>query len=205
MVEPSEVADAIREEREAPGARVEEKFRRFTAVYLGIVAALLAITMLGGSHATKVMLNANIQASDIYGYYQAKYMRQTAYRLFADQLEAQLAAQPDLPEAAKAKTVAAIKRWREQAARYESDPASGTGKQELLAQAKAWEAKRNHATAQDPNFEFAEALYQIAIVLGSVAIVAASRALVNFSGTLAILATLLMINGYFLIVQLPLE
>jgi hypothetical protein len=33
---------------------------------------LLAIALLGGSNATKVMLNANTQASDIYSVYQSK-------------------------------------------------------------------------------------------------------------------------------------
>jgi hypothetical protein len=42
-------------------------------------------------------------------------------------------------------------------------------------------------------------------VLGSVSIVAASRPLVKLSGALAVLATLLMINGYFLLVALPLD
>jgi hypothetical protein len=42
-------------------------------------------------------------------------------------------------------------------------------------------------------------------VLGSVSIVAASRPLVNLSGVLAIAGTLLMINGYFLLVHLPFE
>jgi Domain of unknown function (DUF4337) len=61
------------------------------------------------------------------------------------------------------------------------------------------------AAERYPNFDFAEALFQIAIVLGSVSIVAASRALVKLSGGLAVVASRLMINGYFLIVHLPLE
>jgi hypothetical protein len=166
---------------------------------------LLAITSLGGSNATKVMLNANIQASDVYAYYQSKYIRQTAYRLAADQLEAELAAQPGMPDAAKAKSADAVRRWRATAERYETDPASGQGKKELLATAKGWESKRDRAAERDPNFDFAEALFQIAIVLGSVSIVAASRPLVRLSGVLAIVAALLMINGYFLVVHLPVD
>jgi len=166
---------------------------------------LLAITSLGGSNATKVMLNANIQASDIYGYYQSKYIRQTVYQTIAEELEAQLLAQPDMQEAAKAKFEEAIRRYRSRAERYESDPSTGEGKRELLAKAKEWEARRDHAAERDPNFDFAEALFQIAIVIGSVSIVAASRSLIKLSGGLAILGSLLMINGYFLIVHLPFE
>ena len=48
-----------------------------------------------------------------------------------------------------------------------------------------------------PNFDFAEALFQIAIVLESVSIVAASRSLVKLSGVLAAVGTLLMLTGIF--------
>jgi len=48
-----------------------------------------------------------------------------------------------------------------------------------MAKAKEWDHKRDHAAAKIPNFEYAEAAFQIAIVLGSVAIVAASPALLG--------------------------
>ena len=204
-MEATEIAEKIRGEDEADSAAADATFRKFTGIYLGIVAMLLAITALGGSNATKPMLNANIQASDVYGYYQAKNIRQTAYQLTAEQLEAELLALPDMPEAARVKIEDRIKRYRDRVDRYETDPSTGEGKKELLAKAKEFEARRDHASERDPNFDFAEALFQIAIVLGSVSIVAASRPLVNLSGILAIAGTLLMINGYFLLVHLPFE
>jgi uncharacterized protein DUF4337 len=204
-VESTEIAETIQGDHEAHSERADATFRKLTGIYLGVVAMLLAITALGGSNATKTMLNANIQASDTYGFYQARNIRQTGYQLAADQLEAQLAAQPDTPDAAKTKIEAAIKRFRARVERYESDPSTGEGKQELLAKAKEWENKRDRAAERDPNFDFAEALFQIAIVLGSVSIVAASRSLVKLSGALAVAASLLMINGYFLLVHLPFE
>lgn len=205
-MEPTEIAEAIHgHHEEAHDAHADAGFRRLTGIYLGIVAMLLAIATLGGSNATKVMLNANIQASDTYGYYQSKNIRQNAYRLAADQLDAQLAAEPQMPAPAKARIADAVKRWRATAERYQTDPASGRGLKELLVTAKEWEARRDRAAERDPNFDFAEALFQIAIVLGSVSIVAASRPLVKLSGGLAVIATLLMLNGYFLLVHLPLE
>ena len=204
-METTEIAETIHGGHEAHGAEGDATFRKYAAIYLGIVAMLLAITSLGGSNATKVMLSANIQASDTYGFYQSRNIRQTLYQITAEELEAQLLAQPDMPETAKAKIGEAIKRYHARVERYESDPATGEGKKELLAKAKEWETKRDQAAQRDPNFDFAEALFQIAIVLGSVSIVAASRALVKLSGGLAFVATLLMINGYFLVVHLPLE
>jgi uncharacterized protein DUF4337 len=204
-VEAQEIAEAIRGEDAERRVEADASFRKFTGIYLGIVAMLLAITTLGGSNATKTMLNANIQASDTYAYYQSKDIRQTDYRLAADQLTARLAADPAMPPAAKAQIADMIERWRAKAARYESDPIGGRGKKELLATAKTWETRRERAARQDPNFDFSEALFQIAIVLGSVAIVAASRPLRRLSAVLAFLAFLLMLNGYFLLLQLPLD
>ena len=204
-MEATEIAETIHGGHEAHSPEGDASFRRFAAIYLGVIAMLLAITSLGGSNATKVMLNSNIQASDIYGYYQSKYIRQTVYQTTADELEAGLLAQPDMAQAAKDKLGETIRRYRSRAERYESDPSTGEGKKELLAKAKEWEAKRDHAAERDPNFDFAEALFQIAIVIGSVSIVAASRSLIKLSGGLAIVGSLLMINGYFLIVHLPFE
>jgi uncharacterized protein DUF4337 len=205
-VEATEIAEKIHGEGHAAhSAEADADFRKYTGIYLGIVAMLLAITALGGAHATKTIVNSNIQASDIYGYYQAKNIRQTVYELTAAQLDSELLALPEMPEAAKTKIQDRIKRYRERVDRYESDPSTGDGKKELLAKAKEFEVRRDHAAERDPNFDFAEALFQIAIVLGSVSIVAASRSLVKLSGALAIVGTLLMINGYFLLVHLPFE
>jgi Domain of unknown function (DUF4337) len=204
-VEATEIAEKIHGEHEAHSAEADANFRKFTGIYLGIVAMLLAITALGGAHATKTIVNSNIQASDTYSFYQARNIRQTAYQIAAEQLDAELLAQPEMPDAAKAKMTQMVKRYRDRVDRYESDPKTGDGKKELLEKAKELEARRDHAAERDPNFDYAEALFQIAIVLGSVSIVAASRPLVHLSGILAIAGTLLMINGYFLLVHLPFE
>jgi hypothetical protein len=201
-MEASEIADSISEAHEHhAGRRIGDDFRKLTGVYVGFVAMLLAIAALGGGNAVKEMLSANIHASDTYAFYQAKYMRQLSYQIAAEQLELQTSA--GLPEAASNKAAEMIKHYRDTAARYESDPQAKNGKKELLDRAHEWEAKRDHAAAQNPNFEFAEALLQIAIVLGSVSIVASSRALLGVSGVLAICGLLLTINGYLLLAPFP--
>jgi hypothetical protein len=203
MVDETDIPEPVHEQVESHSERGDAGFRRWAAIYLGVVAMLLAISSLGGGKATKEMLGASIRASDAYAFAQAKYLRETAYELSADQFEAEIAAQPSMPEAAKAAMTASIDKHRKAAARYASDPQSGEGRKELLEKAKEWEALRDHAEKQDPNFEFAAALFQIAIVLGSVAIVATSRALLGLSAVLTSIATLLTINGYFLFVSLP--
>src|SRR5829696_1502866 len=206
-VEAHELAEHIHEHAEphehAHAAPTRDWFRRAAGIYIGLVAMLLAISSLGGAEATKEMLNSNIHASDTYAFYQSKYIRQVQLQTSAEQLELLGATSQTLGPEQRAKLEQLTKRWRDTAARYESEPASGEGKKELMAKAKQWEHKRDHAAAQLPNFEYAEALYQIAIVLGSVAIVAASPWLLGFSGLLAVGGLLLTLNGYLLLVPLP--
>ena len=203
-MEAHEIAEQIHEHAE-PHAHAEptrDRFRRFTAVYVGVVAMLLAISALGGSEATKEMLNANIHASDTYAFYQSKYIRQVLLQTAAQQLELTAAGSAGLTPEQRARIDQLVKRYRDTATRYESEPGAD-GKKELLARAKQWEHTRDHAGARLPNFEYAEAFYQIAIVLGSVAIVAASPWLLGLSGVLAAAGLVLTINGYLLLVPLP--
>jgi hypothetical protein len=204
-VEPHEIAEAIpgHGHRLAHSVEGDDRFRKFTGIYVGVVAMLLAIATLGGANATKQMLSANISASDAYAYYQAKVLRQAVYETAADQIDTWFEAQPALTAGAKQRAAALVARYRAMAARSASDPKSGHGQKELLATAQELEKRRARAEERNPNFEFAEALYQIAIVLGSVSIVAASRRLLDLSGILATLGTLLTINGYFLLVPVP--
>lgn len=205
MVEAHEIAEKIHGEHEhghhghAEGA--PKWLRNLTGIYVGVVAMLMAIATLGGAEATKAMLNANIHATDTYAFYQAKYQRQTMYDIAAAQLEL-LAGGTGFSGDGVKKSAELIKRYRDTVKRYESEPAAGNGKKELLEKAKEWEAIRDHAEEQIPNFEYAEALFQIAIVLGSVAIVAASPAILAFSGVLALGGMLLTLNGYFLLLPL---
>jgi Domain of unknown function (DUF4337) len=203
-VEAHEIAERIHEDAESHAhahRSHETMFRRLTAIYVGVIAMLLAIATLGGAEATKEMLNANIHASDTYAFYQAKNIRQTLYQISAAELEL-LAGGGAISGDGGAKAAELVKRYRDTVTRYESEPATGEGKKELMAKAKEWEHARDHAAAQLPNFEYGEALFQIAIVLGSVAIVAVSPWLLGFSGILAAAALLLTVNGYFLLVPL---
>lgn len=177
------------------------------------MAALLAITSMGGGNATKEVFNDNIESSDTWAFYQAKYIRQTDYRLAADQLETLLATHGDsIKPDARQEIEKKIKDYRDTVARYESepdpqspsDPTKGEGKKELTARARDFASRRDRAQLQDPNFDFSEALFQIAIVLASVAILSNSRAIVFVSLALGVVAALLMVNGFFLLVRLPL-
>ena len=201
-MEAHDIAEKIHEDAEPHAHVTPHAFRRLTGIYVGVVAMLLAIATLGGGNATKEMLSANIHASDTYNFYQAKYIRQLQYETAAEQMQLLAAGGAGLASEQTAKAAEVVKHYRDTAARYESEPATGNGKKELLAKAHEWEERRDIAAAQTPNFEFAEAAYQIAIVLGSVAIVAASPMILGISAVLAGFGILLTLNGYLLLVPL---
>ena len=180
-----------------------DKFKQRAAILIAVLAMLLAITALGGSNAGKEAVNNNVLASNYFNFYQAKNMRQTAIRLAADHLELAVLSDPSIPDAAKAVLARKVDGYRKTVARYESEPDTGEGKKELLARAKEYEAKRDHALKQDPYFDYAEALLQIAIVLISVAIIAELGWLVAVGATLGGIGVLLMVNGYLLLVEIP--
>src|SRR3712207_2914707 len=171
------------------------------------MAALLAITSLGGGNAAEDVANNNIHASDTWAFYQAKSIRQTTMRVAADTLEADLRANPNMTAEARDFVQKKIDEYRATAARYEDEPDAkdpanplkGEGRKQLTARARDYEARREEAAKKDPNFDFSEALFQIAIVLASVAILADSRHVLRLSLVVGAAATLLMLNGYFLL------
>jgi hypothetical protein len=210
-MEASDVAEQIMEVKE--GSDADEKFRSRVALLIAFMAMLLAITSLGGGNAAEDIMNHNIHASDTWAFYQAKNMRQTSYRIAAETLEGELTIHnATLTPEARQSLQSKIDQFKQTAARYESepdpqapnDPLRGEGKKELSARAKDYADKRDQAQKQDPNFDFSEALFQIAIVLASVSILATSRLIMKISVAVGIVATVLMLNGYFLFMALPL-
>lgn len=192
-----EAAEMMAAERE------QNRFKQRAAIVIATFAMLLAITGLGGQNATKEALNENILAANYFNFFQAKNMRQTSFILAANEMELAWAATPGLSNEAKAALQKKLEDYRKTAARYESEPDTGEGKKELLARAREHSAKRDHALKQDPYFDYAEALLQIAIVLVSVSIVAEIVWLAYIGGALGLIGTVLMINGYLLLVEIP--
>ena len=196
-MEANDAAEMMEQHREA------DKFKRHAAILIGFLAMLLAITSLGSNNAMKEALNENIQASNAFNFFQAKNIRQTSLILAADQIELAWINDPALPGEAREKLRGKIADYRRTIARYESEPDTGEGKKELIAQARAHEVKRDHALKQDPYFDYAEALLQIAIVLVSVSIVADQRWLAWLAGGVGAIGGFLMLNVYLLFVTIP--
>jgi hypothetical protein len=183
--------------------KTSDRFKQRSAIGIAVLAMLLAITSLGGSNAGKEAVTNNVLASNYFNFYQAKNMRQTANELAADMVELAFLNDPSMSEAGKAALRKKADDYRKTVARYESEPSTGEGKKELIVRAKEYEAKRDLAMKQDPYFDYAQALLQIAIVLISVALVTELVWLTFIGGALGVIGTLLMINGFLLLVEIP--
>ena len=179
------------------------RFKQRAAVAIAFFAMVLAICGLGGSNAGKEAVNNNVLASNFFNFYQAKNARQTALELAADEIELGWLNDPALPDAAKQAMRAKLAGYKATIARYESEPATNEGKKELLARARDHEKLRDHALKQDPYFDYAEALLQIAIVLISVSIIASLAWLAFLGGAVGVAGVLLTINGFYLLVEIP--
>jgi hypothetical protein len=180
----------------------KDELNKWVGVYIGVLAVLLAICGVGGANAAKDATRANIEASNTWAFYQAKTIRRTSYTLAADELDLMLATQPGLAGPARKSLEDKIKSHRAEVDRLKKDPEDGTDR--LLAKARTLEVERDIALRKDPYFDWSQALIQIAIVLASVHLIIGNLLLLGLSGGLAGLGILLMLNGYTLLVSLPL-
>lgn len=182
-----------------------DRFRNRGALLVAVLAATLAIGGLGGGNATDDLIGYSIRANDAWAFYQAKNIRQTAYSLAADELEAELGRVPAEERAAAEQRLA---RYRATIDRYDSephasgDPLKGEGKKELLVQAQAHEEARDRAAEQGANFDLAEVALQLALVLASVAILAVNRSILILATFLGVIGSVLTLNGFLLIAPL---
>jgi len=177
-----------------------DKLKTRTALTISFFAMVLAFASLGGSNTAKEATQENILAANAYSFYQAKTIRQTSLKIAATDLELQLIRDTAMPADVKEIFKKKIDDYKKTIDRYESEPETKDGKKELLVQAKAHEVARDHALRQDPWFDFAEGMVQIAIVLLSVSLIGAIPALF-FAGTaLGALGMFCTINGFFLLV-----
>jgi hypothetical protein len=133
-----------------------------------VLAAFLAINSLAGGNNSSKILNNTIAANDIWAFYQARSIKQTAYEIAAVQAE-------------NAGDMRASAKYALKAASYESDPATGEGKKELREKAAVLEQERSVAKQRGPWFTYAGSIFQIAIVLLTASILSVSTRLFNAS------------------------
>lgn len=172
------------------------------AIYIAVLAVFLAIASVSGDNVAKDAANANIDATNLWAFFQAKNLRRTHYMVAAEQLELRLAERP-APES-RAIIQKQLADYRARIAKYTSDKERMEGLDELFVRAKALEAKRDGLLQRDPYFDYAQAMIQIAIVLASVAIIAGGTLPITLSVVIAITGLLLLANGYTMSVDVEL-
>jgi hypothetical protein len=165
------------------------------ALLIAVLALILAFSETLAKSAQTSALSYNIEASNLWSFFQAKTIRMTTVRTAAE------AADMELKQAgASAKKEAVqeqIESWKKTAARYDSEPETQEGRKELSAKAKIAEAKRTQAMAAYHHYEMASAALQIAIVLASAEIITGVVALAWISGGLGIVGLAFSLIGFF--------
>ena len=150
------------------GGHVDPSNRK-VALLIAILAAGLAFSETLGKSAQTEALNRNIEASNLWAFFQAKTIRMTTLRTAAEALEADAAREPNAR--AKAAVDKRVADWRRTAARYDSEPDTGEGRKELAARAKAAEARGKRSLAAYHQYEMSSAALQLAIVLATANII----------------------------------
>jgi hypothetical protein len=135
------------------------------AILISVLALFLAIAETLGKSAQTDGLKYNVEASNLWAFFQAKTIRKTTMETAAEQMEVDVALARD--PAVKETLEKRVGAWKSRAARYESEPDTQEGRKELMARARALEDKSKLAMARYHHFEVGSAAFQIAIVLAS--------------------------------------
>ncbi|HEY4171584.1 MAG TPA: DUF4337 domain-containing protein [Rhodopila sp.] len=164
-------------------AHHSDPWARGVAILVSILAAVLALSEIGGKAAQNAYLTHHVALSNDWAFYQAKNLRSVVRDSEADLLAS-------LPNASDPAIQARIKESKDYSARMRDDPKGGEGMKQLAVTAKAEEVDRDVAQERYHNYEYAVGALEIAIVLASVSIVTRMRGLTYGAGAIGALAAL---------------
>lgn len=167
------------------GAHVEGS-NKGVALMIAILALILALSETGAKNSEHESHAANIEATNLWNFFQAKTIRRTTLQTAGEDAATRL---PGIGDTAiKDATEKQVAKWKATADRYETEPETQEGRRELAARAKKAEEKRDLANTRRHHFELASALLQIAIVLCSAMIITGIVWLVWIAGGLGVIA-----------------
>jgi len=168
---------------------------RKIALLIAVIALCLALSETLGKGAQTESISKNVEASNLWAFFQAKSIRRTTVQTAAEQSKLSLDTVGD--DAAKAAAQKQIDDWQKTAERYRSDPKTGEGQDQLSERAKHAEEERDLAEAKYHHFELASAAFQIGIVLASATIITGIIALSWISGLLTLAGIAFTALGIF--------
>jgi Domain of unknown function (DUF4337) len=188
-----------------------ESLNKKVALLIAVIALFLAFSETLGKSAQTAALSFNVEASNLWAFYQAKNIRQTALQAANEILKLErMKVDAAPPDAIKAALNQRIDTWEKTVARYDSEPRErevrkdvnlnppyGEGRRELMALAAAAEAKRDTALERYHHYEVASAAFQIGIVLASATVITGMIVLTYLAGGLGILGLVFMAIGFF--------
>ena len=165
------------------------------ALLIAVIALFLALSETLGKGAQTESISKNVEASNLWAFFQAKSIRRTVVQTVSDQARLSLGLVGD--DGAKAALQKQIDEWQKTAARYRSEPETGEGSEQLASRAKHAEEERDLAMARYHHYEVASAAFQIGIVLASATIITGMIALAWISGLLALAGIAFTAIGLF--------
>ena len=181
---------------QADQAKEAASENRKIALLIAVIALFLALSETLGKGAQTESISKNVEASNLWAFFQAKSIRRTVVQTAADQARLGIGTTSD--DAAKAALQKQIDEWHKTAARYRSEPETGEGQDQLSERAKHAEEERDLAVAKYHHFELASAAFQIGIVLASATIITGMIVLAWISGLLALAGVAVTALGIFM-------
>ncbi len=167
------------EEVEEHVHHAHEPFDKLVAGSMAMIAALLAIVSVLGTHYNTEKLLMQQLASDQWAYYQAKDIRR-----YLAQVE-----QDSLSEMRAAPT--AVQKYAQDANKYKIQTA------QIQDKAKDYEKERDRFGHKAERFHFGEVFLEVAIVFSSLAILTKRRAIYFAGAALAAIGIVLAVTGYW--------
>lgn len=170
------------------------------ALIISVLALFLAFSETFGKSAQTAALNYQIEASNLWNFFQAKNIRRTATIVATESANIEMSTTTDA--AKKAALAKQIDEWTKTAARYRSEPEAGGGKGEgtveLARRALEMEKDRDLQLNKYHNFEFASAAFQIGIVLCSAAVITSMMGLAWAAIGIGLIGLLFTTTGFLL-------
>jgi hypothetical protein len=165
------------------------------ALLIAVIALFLAFSETLGKSAQTAALSYNVEASNLWAFFQAKTIRITTLRTAADMFKVSSEAASEAP--IKANMTKQIDAWLRTAGRYEDEADPPEGRKQLMARAKEAEAKRDTSLAKYHHYEVASAAFQIGIVLASATVITGMVVLSFIAAGLGVVGLGFMAIGLF--------
>jgi Domain of unknown function (DUF4337) len=180
------------------------------ALLIAVIALCLAFSETLGKSAQTAAISYNVEASNLWAFFQAKTIRQTVLQAATEVLKLDLTRDGGDLAATKAALSKRIDSWEKTAARYDTElmdppvrkevnlnPPYGEGRRELMARAVAAEKRRDTAMERYHHYEVASAAFQIGIVLASATVITGMVVLSFLAAGLGVVGLAFMAIGFF--------